>query len=172
MSDPYTGEIRMFCGEFAPKGWHDCDGTELEIRDWRTLFEVLGARFGGDGQNTFRLPDLRGRVPVHQGRATDLLEDYAFASTGGSEKVAVEQYQASQHTHRLTASTEAGTSANASGNMLAASPSAQLYTEDDPSAGMAAQAVTTVGSGQAHENRMPFLAVRYIIATSGTFPAH
>jgi microcystin-dependent protein len=172
MSEPYTGEIRMFCGEFAPRGWHDCDGAELEIREWRTLFEVLGARFGGDGQNTFRLPDLRGRVPVHQGRATDLLEDYAFASSGGSEAVPLAQYQVPQHTHHLSASTEAGTSANASGNMLAASAGTQLYAQDEPSAGMAAQAISNVGHGQAHENRMPFIAVRYIIATSGIFPAH
>lgn len=172
MSDPYIGEIRMFCGEFVPKRWLACDGAELEVSEWRTLFEVLGARFGGDGQNTFCLPDLRGRVPVHQGRGADVMEDYAFASSGGSEKVPLGQAQIPQHTHRLTASTDAGTSANANGKMLAASASAQLYSQDEPSAGMAVQAVTTAGSGQAHENRMPFLAVRYIIATSGTFPAH
>ncbi len=170
MSEPFIGEIRLFAGLFAPVGWAFCDGSPLAIADNDALFSLIGTTYGGDGQETFNLPDLRGRVPVHQGSGPGL-SSYVAGQTGGVESVALTTSQLPAHTHASTASTAAGASANPQGNVVASSPSVTMFIADAPSLALAPSAVTPAGGSQPHENRMPFIAVNYIISLFGIFPS-
>jgi microcystin-dependent protein len=165
MAQPYVGEIRLFGGNFAPVGWAFCDGATLAIADNDVLFQLIGTTYGGDGQTTFNVPDLRGRAPVHQGT------NYTMGQVAGAETVTLTVQHLPAHNHALLASTGAGGTANAQGNVPAASPSVQLYIQDVPSTPIAANAVTPAGGSQPHENRMPFLVVNYIISLFGIFPS-
>jgi microcystin-dependent protein len=168
MSDPYIGEIRIFGGNFAPVGWANCDGSEFSIAGNEALFQLIGTTYGGDGQSTFNVPDLQGRVPVHQGKGAG--SSYTPGEQGGVEFVTLTQQQLPIHTHPLMASTAAGNNANASGNVVAADPTNQLYSQDVASMPLANNAIVPAGGSQSHENRMPFIAIRYIIALEGIFP--
>jgi microcystin-dependent protein len=165
MAQPYVGEIRLFAGNFAPAGWAFCNGATLPIAENETLFQLIGTTYGGDGQETFNLPDLQGRAPVHQGN------NYVIGEMAGVEEVTLTVQQLPAHTHALLASTGAGGTANAQGNVPAASPSVQLYIQDVPSTPTAANAVTPAGGSQPHDNRMPFLVLNYIISLFGIFPS-
>src|ERR1051326_1475358 len=107
MSTPYIGEIRLFAGNFAPVGWLFCDGSTLPISQYDVLFNLIGTTYGGDGQNTFDLPDLRGRVPLHQG--SNQASTYVLGEEGGVESVTLTTQQIPQHTHALQATTASGT---------------------------------------------------------------
>ena len=165
MSQPYVGEIRIFAGNFAPSGWAMCDGQLLAIDQFTELFQLVGTTYGGDGQTNFALPDLRGRVPVHVGQT------YTQGQTGSAEEVTLTVQQIPTHNHGLQAETGGGTSANAAGKVVAASPSVQLYTQDVGSVALNPAAVGPAGGSQPHDNRMPYLAVNYIIALFGVFPS-
>jgi microcystin-dependent protein len=155
----------MFGGNFAPAGWMFCEGQLLPIAENETLFQLIGTTYGGDGESTFALPDLRGRIPIHQGNG------FILAETGGTETVTLTVAQTPAHNHALLASTSAGASANLSGNVPASSPNVGLYLQDAPSTNMHAQAIDPVGGSQPHENRQPFLCIDYIISLFGIFPS-
>src|SRR5690349_11484043 len=134
MAQPYVGEIRIFAGNFAPAGWMFCEGQLLPISENETLFNLIGTTYGGDGQSTFALPDLRGRIPLHFGSG------FTLAETGGVEQVTLTVNQIPGHTHPFTASTSNGTQVNPGGAVIAASVSSvQPYLQDTPDVQMSAQ---------------------------------
>lgn len=165
MAQPYVGEIRMFAGNFAPAGWMFCEGQLLPISENETLFQLLGTTYGGDGQSTFALPDLRGRLPLHQGNG------FILAETGGAEEITLTVSQIPAHSHALLASASPGTSANPQNNMLASSPSVTVFIEDAPAANLSALAMAPVGGSQPHTNFQPYLCVNFIISLFGLFPS-
>ena len=166
---PYVGEIRMFGGNFAPAGWMFCDGTQLPISENDILFTLIGTTYGGDGQETFNLPDLRGRVPLHQG--TDPKgNNYTLGQNGGVESVTITTQQLPTHNHAFLASQAIAGQANASGNVTGQSSSIDWYIQDTPSVNMAANAVAPQGGGQPHENLQPYLCINFIISLFGVFP--
>jgi microcystin-dependent protein len=166
MAQPYVGEIRMFAGNFAPAGWMFCEGQLLPISENETLFQLIGTTYGGDGESTFALPDLRGRIPIHQGNG------FILAETGGAEEITLTVNQIPAHSHPLLASANAGNSLNAQGNLTSSSPSILLYIEGTgPDSPMAASAVSPVGGSQPHTNFQPYLCVDFIISLFGIFPS-
>jgi microcystin-dependent protein len=166
MAQPYVGEIRMFAGNFAPAGWMFCEGQLLPISENETLFQLIGTTYGGDGEETFALPDLRGRLPIHQGNG------FILAETGGTEEVTLTVNQIPVHTHPLLASLNPGVSSNASGNDLSSSPSILLYIEgEDPDTNLNSSVVSSVGGSQPHTNFQPYLCVDFIISLFGIFPS-
>jgi microcystin-dependent protein len=159
----------MFAGNFAPAGWAFCWGQTMAIAENDTLFQLIGTIYGGDGQSTFNLPNLQSRVPVHMGQGAGL-NNYTIGEQGGAEQVTLTVNQIPAHNHGLIAATGAGTTANAKDNVLAASPSVQLYTEDTASVALNASSITPTGGSQPHDNVMPYLAINYIISLFGVFP--
>jgi len=168
MGQPYIGEIRMFAGSFAPVGWAFCDGALQAIADNQALFQLLGTTYGGDGVTTFALPDLRGRVPLHFGASAGT-STYTLAQTGGVESVILSLNQIPSHSHAPQGQSGAGTQASPQGNVWAASALGQ-FSASAPSVPMAANALGTVGAGQAHDNMLPFTCVTFIISLFGIFP--
>ena len=164
MAQPYVGEIRMFAGNFAPAGWMFCDGSLLPISENETLFQLIGTTYGGDGQSTFALPDLRGRIPIHQGNGTILAE------TGGAEEIALTVNQIPAHSHPLLAS-GGGAGDNRPGGAVLASPSSDVYINSGPFVNMDAQSIASTGASQPHNNLQPYLCVSYIISLFGIFPS-
>jgi microcystin-dependent protein len=170
MAQPYIGEIRMFAGTFAPLGWLFCDGQHLPISENEALFQLIGTTYGGDGQESFALPNLQSRVPMHFGAGPDGLT-YPLAQMAGVEEVTLTTQQIPLHTHPLTASVADGTVPNPGGNLLAQTPAGIFpYFEDVPTANMAPGAISPVGGSQPHENCQPFLCINYIISLFGIFP--
>jgi len=169
MSDPFVGEIRMFGGNFAPLGWAFCDGTQIPISENDTLFNLIGTTYGGDGQSTFKLPDLRGRLPVHMGTARSGTP-YTLGQTGGVEQVTLTANQMPIHAHAPRANSAPGAQTSPAGNVWADSPN-HPYSASAPAAVMASQAIGSAGSGQPHDNMVPFLAVSFIISLFGIFPS-
>jgi microcystin-dependent protein len=169
MSNPYVGEIRMFGGNFAPQGWMFCDGSILAIAQNEVLFQLIGTTYGGDGQTSFALPDLRGRAPLHQGTGPGL-STRVIGEQGGSETVTVTTSQMPQHTHTLKASSGLSTGAAGAGGVLAAS-SVNIYGSGPPTTPMAVQGISAQGGAQPHENMAPYLAISYIISLFGIFPS-
>jgi microcystin-dependent protein len=165
MAQPYVGEIRMFAGNFAPAGWMFCEGQLLPISEYETLFNLIGTTYGGDGQSTFALPDLRGRIPIHQGNG------FILAETGGSEEITLTVNQIPAHKHTLLAVAEPGRSPNPEGNLLAKSTTLDAYINDTPSSPMNSQAISQVGGSQPHNNFQPYLCVDFIISLFGIFPS-
>ncbi len=165
MAQPYVGEIRMFAGNFNPSGWMFCDGALLPISEFETLFNLIGTTYGGDGQSTFALPDLRGRIPIHQGNG------FVLAETGGVEEVTLNIQQIPGHTHPFVATTDIATQAAPSGSMVAQPSVAKLYFAVPGSSAMASNSVTPVGGSQPHTNFQPYLCVNFIISLFGIFPS-
>jgi microcystin-dependent protein len=165
MAQPYVGEIRMFAGNFAPVGWMFCEGQLLSISENQTLFNLIGTRYGGDGVTTFELPDLRGRLPLHQGSG------YVLGEVGGVEEVALTVTQIPAHTHPMLASTSAGGANKPAGNVLAASPTLDHFYEDAPTASVAPTSIVPVGGSQPHPNLQPYLCVSFIISLFGIYPS-
>ena len=166
MGQPYVGEIRIFAGNFAPVGWALCEGQVLAIAEYETLFQLIGTAYGGDGQTTFHLPDLRGRIPIHQGNG------FVLAETGGEESVTLTQGQMAAHNHALVVSADAAQlSAGPNGSLLAATGTTLLYDNVAPSAAMNPAAVAAAGGTQPHENVAPYLCVGFIISFFGIFPS-
>jgi microcystin-dependent protein len=171
MAQPYVGEIRMFAGNFAPAGWMFCDGSQLAISENETLFQLIGTTYGGDGQSTFNLPDLRGRVPVHQGTDPATGTAFTLAEASGVESVTLTTQQIPQHSHALMATTATGTQANPGGNLLANSQGPQPYIQEDPDNNLNPQTLSPAGGSQPHEDLQPFLGINFIISLFGIFPS-
>lgn len=181
-TNPFLGQIVMFAGNFAPRGWAFCDGQLLPISQNQALFSLLGTIYGGDGRTSFALPDLRGRIPLHPGSGPGL-SSRILGQKGGQENVTLTQNQMPSHTHTLTKDAKlrvrnaTGTENEAAGNYLANSPSEGIYSPGPPDNEMAAGVVNltatlgNTGGSQAHNNMPPFLAVNFIIALEGTFPS-
>ncbi|MBN8944996.1 MAG: phage tail protein [Rhizobiales bacterium] len=165
MAQPYVGEIRMFAGNFAPAGWMFCEGQLLPISENETLFNLIGTTYGGDGQSTFALPDLRGRLPIHQGNG------FILSETGGAEEITLTINQIAAHSHPMLASGNTGTGTNPQGNVLdQMSGAILLYKDQPPTVAMSAVAVNSVGGSQPHSNLQPYLCVNFIISLFGIFP--
>ena len=165
MGSPYVGEIRMFGGNFAPAGWMFCDGAIVAIAENDTLFNLIGTTYGGDGQNTFALPDLRGRVPVHQGGG------FTLAQSAGTETVTLTSGQLPAHTHPLVVSTDANSTLNPAGNVLGAPLTATPFFAATPTLALAPQSITVTGGSQPHTNMQPYLCINFIISLFGIYPS-
>jgi microcystin-dependent protein len=165
MAQPYVGEIRMFAGNFAPAGWMFCEGQILPISENETLFQLIGTTYGGDGESTFALPDLRGRIPIHQGNG------FVLAETGGAEEITLTANQIPAHSHPLQASTDVAQDTSPAGKVVGQSAGPLMYIQDVPDTNMNPLAVTTVGGSQPHTNFQPYLCINYIISLFGIFPS-
>jgi microcystin-dependent protein len=165
MAQPYVGELRIFAGNFPPSGWMLCDGQLLPISENETLFQLIGTTYGGDGQSTFALPDLRGRLPIHQGNS------HILAETGGAEEITLTVNQIPSHSHPMVGSSGNGSQANPQNNVLASSTLVKLYSGETPDTAMAPTSITPVGGSQPHTNFQPYLCVNYIISLFGIFPS-
>jgi microcystin-dependent protein len=169
MSEPFIGQITIFAGNFAPRGWAFCHGQLLPIAQNTALFSLLGTIYGGDGRTTFALPDLRGRAPIHFGQGPGL-SNYNLGELGGVESVTLLAAQMPVHTHTLVG-------ANVPANNTAPGGQLMAETREDAYAGAAQpvamdpSAVGAAGGSQPHENRPPYLAINYIIALVGIYPS-
>ncbi len=174
--EPFIGEIRMFGGNFAPKGWAFCDGRLLSIKENGTLFSLLGTIYGGDGTSTFALPDLRGRTPIHANAGAG----YPQGAAGGAERVSLTPTQFPAHTHAFYASDDPSDATAPGGNVIAESAAVRMYRAVAPDSAMAVGAIGPgvdpngqpygSASPQPHDNMQPYLCVNYIIALGGIFP--
>jgi microcystin-dependent protein len=169
MSEPFVGEIRMFAGNFAPRGWAFCDGQLLATSQNDALFSLLGTIYGGDGVTTFGLPDLRGRIPVHAGHGPGLSER-RLGSKGGAESVTLTVNQLPSHTHPLQVSSAPAVSSNPQDNVPGRAAT-DIYSESLSPVNMNSASVTSVGESQSHTNLMPFLCIHFIIALVGIYPS-
>ena len=170
MSSPYVGEIRMFGGNFAPVGWALCQGQLMAISQNDTLFNLIGTTYGGDGQNTFGLPNLAGRAPIHQGQAPGISQNYIIGELGGVESVTLTTQQMPQHNHAFVASTAAATVASPANAIFATAVSATPFFSGSVDSNFNAAAVQPQGGNQPHENLQPFLVITFIISLFGIFP--
>jgi microcystin-dependent protein len=165
MAQPYVGEIRMFAGNFAPAGWMFCEGQLLPISENETLFQLIGTTYGGDGESTFALPDLRGRIPIHQGNG------FILAETGGAEDITLTVQQIAAHSHPLLAANAIANDPNPGNNLLGESSVVSMYQAAAATTPMAPQSVSSVGGSQPHTNFQPYLCVSFIISLFGIFPS-
>jgi microcystin-dependent protein len=165
VAQPYVGEIRMFAGNFAPAGWMFCEGQLLPISENETLFQLIGTTYGGDGQSTFALPDLRGRIPIHQGNG------FILAETGGAEEITLTVNQIPSHSHPLLASSAGGQQSSPGSLLLASVTGADIYSGDTPLVNLSPLAIAPVGGSQPHTNFQPYLCVDFIISLFGIFPS-
>jgi microcystin-dependent protein len=171
MSDPFVGEIRMFGGSFAPAGWAFCAGQLMAIAENETLFNLIGITYGGDGQQTFGLPDLQGRIPIHAGQGPGISQNYTIGEKAGSESVTVTPNQMPIHSHPVLASLNAADSTQASGNLTASTNQLAIYTEAGPTKNFSPNALSAVGGSQPHDNMMPYLVITFIISLFGIYPS-
>ena len=171
MSDPFVAEIRMFAGNFAPKGWATCDGQLLPISQNTALFSLLGTFYGGDGKSTFALPDLQGSVPIGQGQSTTGTE-YFLGQQSGTSTVTLLQTEIPVHTHNVQAYTDdpADVTVPGPGTILGLAQALTPYRPTPSNTNMNFQEVTVAGSSFPHNNMMPYLCVLFIIAMQGIFP--
>jgi len=171
MSQPYVGEIRMFGGSFAPAGWMTCDGQILPISEYETLFNLIGTTYGGDGQTTFALPNLSGRVPVHMGQGSGL-SNYNLAQNAGTSTVTVTTNQIPSHSHPVIADDN-----NATTNQT--TPTNDYYGNATPTSVYSPSStglhpmltLPTQGGSQPHENMQPYLPITFIISLFGVYPS-
>ena len=171
MGEPFVGEIRMFGGSFAPAGWAMCAGQAMPISENDTLFNLIGTTYGGDGQETFNLPDLQGRVPMHSGQGPGLSQTYQIGEKAGVESVTLTTNQIPIHSHAFVASGDLAPSPDPTGNLVAEPVTLNLYFGDVANANLNAQAVLPVGGSQPHENLQPYLCITFIISLFGVFPS-
>ncbi|WP_139490613.1 phage tail protein [Brevibacillus dissolubilis] len=170
--EPYVGEIRIFAGNFAPKGWAFCNGQLMPLMQNTALFSILGTMYGGDGKNTFALPNLQGAAPMHQGQGPGLTARTQGA-VGGSANVTLLTTQIPAHNHIPTCQSTAGTNdpTNATWATIPASPTiTAMYVNSGPNTEMAPTAVAVTGGSQPHNNMQPYLGLNFIIALQGQFP--
>jgi microcystin-dependent protein len=165
MAQPYVGEIRMFAGNFAPAGWMLCEGQLLPIIENETLFNLIGTTYGGDGQSTFGLPDLRSRVPIHPGNG------FLLAATGGAEEITLTVQQVPAHSHPMLASADPASSPNPAAHVLAETASTTPFYAGPPAVPLAPQSIQNTGGSQPHDNMQPFLCINYIISLFGIYPS-
>jgi microcystin-dependent protein len=181
--EPILGEVRIFAGNFAPVGWQLCNGQTVAISQYDALYNLIGTTYGGDGQTTFGLPDLRGRALISQGQGIGSPNNYLMGSLGGVESVTLVRTNLPAHNHFLLATTSNGDSSLPSNNFLATpidptpAPDTKtivLYIPDTAPETVQAllpNTITPTGGNQPHENRMPFLTINYIIAMEGIYPS-
>lgn len=172
MGEPFIGEIRMFGGNFAPAGWAFCNGALMAISENNALFTLIGTTYGGDGQQTFALPDLQGRIPVHAGTGSDGIT-YTLGEKGGVESVTLTTNQLPIHTHVPVATSNAGTLSNpANATWSGAGTGEQIYSTppNPPASTMNAQGILPAGGSQPHENMAPYLCISFILSLFGVFP--
>lgn len=165
MAQPYVGELRIFAGNFAPAGWMFCEGQLLSISENETLFQLIGTTYGGDGQSTFALPDLRGRIPIHQGNG------FVLAETGGVEEVTLTVNQIPSHSHPLLGSTDPATTTAPTFNVIGTPAAATPLFAATPNLSLAPTSISPVGGSQPHNNMQPYLCVNFIISLFGIFPS-
>lgn len=165
---PYVGEIRIWAGRAAPDGWAFCDGSQLAISDNESLFQLIGTIYGGDGQETFLLPDLRGRVPVNVGNGLNL------GDPGGVETVRLTPEQLPAHHHAMMGSVDPASRATVDSSVPASMPAAgtgSAYGSVQPFVALAPSAVAPTGGGRPHDNMQPSVCVSFIISLFGIFPS-
>jgi microcystin-dependent protein len=165
MAQPYVGEIRMFAGNFAPAGWMFCEGQLLPISENETLFQLIGTTYGGDGESTFALPDLRGRIPIHQGSG------FILAETGGAEEITLTVSQIPAHSHPLLATDSVPSQTQPANGVLALPTSFSPYSSETPFTNLNPGSVGSVGGSQPHTNFQPYLCVNFIMSLFGIFPS-
>ena len=168
MADAFIAEIKIFAGNFAPRGWAFCNGQLLPIAQNTALFSLVGTIYGGDGRTTFGLPDLRGRTPMHPGNGPGLT-GRRLGQRGGVRDVTLTTAQMPAHRHAVQATTNDATETNPQGQLLAA-PAEPTYAPPVDLTEMAAE-LDAVGGGQAHTNMQPYIQMNYIIALTGTYPS-
>src|SRR4051794_21727288 len=167
MAQPYVGEIRIFAGNFAPAGWMFCEGQLLPIAENETLFQLVGTTYGGDGESTFALPDLRSRIPVHQGAG------FALASTGGVETVTLTTQQMPGHPHAFLGSGNSVSTPSPTNGVPGVETvfGVLAYGTDAPVTSLDPASISSVGGSQPHSNIQPFICINYIISLFGIFPS-
>ena len=165
MSSPYVGEIRMFAGNFAPVGWMFCQGQLLSIADNDVLFNLIGTTYGGDGQNTFALPNLSSRIPIHQGPG------FVIGQLAGEESVTLLTQQIPGHSHVPQGFATTGNQAGPGGGVWASSTPATQFSTLTGGPIMSPAAVGATGGSQPHDNMVPFLVINFIISMFGVFPS-
>jgi microcystin-dependent protein len=166
MAQPYVGEIRMFAGSFQIAGWALCDGRPLPISENEILFQLIGTTYGGDGQSTFNLPDLQGRLPLHQGNG------FILAETGGVESVTLTVAQIPSHSHPMLATETIADSPQPQDNIVGKSTTVDIFIGGgNPGTPFSPQAVGAVGGSQPHENMQPYLCITFLISLFGIFPS-
>ena len=171
MSEPFVGEIRMFAGNFAPRGWAFCDGQLLAVSQNDALFSLLGTMYGGDGRTTFGLPEMRGRLPIHYGSGPGLTQR-RLGQKGGAEEVTLTTGELPSHNHGpVGATNDLGSERAAVGNVPALLTAEDLYGPGGDPVNMASQAVSSVGGSRSHDNMQPFLCINFIIALFGIYPS-
>ncbi len=167
MGQPYVGEIRMFAGNFEPAGWMFCAGQLLPISEYETLFNLIGTTYGGDGQQTFALPDLRSRVPLHMGSGGG--GTYVIGQSGGEEQVTLTASQLPAHSHVPMAYSQNGSQTSPAGNVWAQSTNLP-YSANAPTAAMDPNAICPDGGSQPHDNMIPYVGINFIISLFGVYP--
>jgi len=167
MATPFLGEIKLFCGNFAPRGWALCDGQLMAISQATALFSLLGTQYGGDGQSNFALPNFQDRVPIHQGQGPGL-SDYFIGQTGGSATETLTISQLPPHVHPIGTTSAAATTGSSTGGPALAVASTGVY---GTAVNMAHMGSQLIGLGQPHSNAQPYLGLNFIIALQGIFPS-
>jgi len=170
MSEPFIGEIRMFAGNFAPRGWAFCDGQLVAISQNDALFSLFGTIYGGDGRTTFALPDLRGRLPVHQGQGPSLPQ-WRMGQRAGAETVTLSAGELPAHQHGLQASTDTADAIEPNDRVTADAATTNIYGKGTPGVALNDQALAASGGGQPLNNLMPYLCVHFIVAQQGIYPS-
>jgi len=165
MAQPFIGEIRIFAGNFAPSGWMFCEGQLVPISENDALYNLIGTTYGGDGVTTFALPDLRGRLPLHQGSG------FIIGQKAGAEAVTLTAEQIPPHSHLFIGLTHNASNANAAGKLLAQTPSYTPYIAQAPNSPLAPGSIGPVGGSQPHTNFQPYLCLNFIISMFGIFPS-
>ena len=172
MTEPFLGEIKMFAGNFAPRNFALCDGQLLAISQNSALFSLFGTIYGGDGETTFGLPELRGRIPIHAGESAGPgLSIRNLGTKAGNETATVSSAQLPIHTHPLRGVNALATDADPNGRVPAETSAIDLYIDDVQNTDMASTAVTSLGGGGSHNNIMPFQCINFIVALTGEFPS-
>ena len=169
MSEPFVGEIRMFAGNFAPRGWAYCDGQLLAVTQNDALFSLLGTIYGGDGRTTFGLPDMRGRIPIHAGDGPGL-STRRLGAKAGTEEETLTVGELPSHTHRMRASADGADQRSPQGHLFARTDF-NLYRQATPGNAMASNVVSQTGGSRSHTNLMPYLCIHFIIALFGIYPS-
>ncbi|MEM7479893.1 MAG: tail fiber protein [Acidobacteriota bacterium] len=170
MSEPFVGEVRMFAGNFAPRGWAFCDGQLLAVSQNDALFSLLGTIYGGDGRTTFGLPDLRGRVPIHAGSGPGL-SPRRLGAKAGVENVTLTVNQLPSHTHAMQAANTQANNQQPVGRAPASTIGIDAWAEDPDPVNFSTQSITNVGGSRSHTNLQPFLCIHFIIALVGIYPS-
>jgi microcystin-dependent protein len=170
MAQPYVGEIRMFAGNFPPNGWMFCEGAPLAIAENDVLFQLIGTTYGGDGEETFNLPNLASRVPIHMGTGPDGTT-YQIGEMAGTEQETLTVQQIPTHSHPMVASTDNALQVFPLDNVLATPTAMDLYKVGIAAVPMSPNSIGAAGGSQPHENTQPFLCINFIISLFGIFPS-